>query len=853
MMSGEGDQMSLETMPTIDYELPQRVEGVEYLADLALDLRNTWDHATDEIWETLDPELWSLTRNPWLVLQTVSRTKLKKLANDSHFRAQALKRVEERKRRLDVPLWFAQNQAGSPLNCVAYFSMEFGLSEALPIYSGGLGNVAGDQLKAANDLGVPVVGVGLLYQQGYFRQYIDADGNQTALYPYNDPGQLPITPVRDAEGEWFRLPVNLPGGKLWLRAWKARVGRVMLYLLDSNDPANSPVYRGMTSELYGDGPEMRLRQEMILGIGGWRLLHGLGIIPDVCHLNEGHAAFAVLERARDFMESSGQPFAVALEATRAGNLFTTHTPVPAGFDRFTPVLMERYLKFYAERLLGIGMNDLMALGRKNPADSNEPFNMAYLAVRGSGAISAVSRLHGEVSRGIFQDLFERWPQSEVPIGYVTNGVHTPSWDSVQADRLWTEACGADRWRGAMESMGEKIRRLPESELWKMRCANRAELVDFTRRRLARDHAVAGNNHEQWVEHIFDPNYLTLGFARRFATYKRPNLLLHDPERLVKILTDAHHPVQLIIAGKAHPADTEGQAMVQEWVRFVRNRPEVRNHAVFLADYDMLLAEYLVQGVDLWINNPRRPWEACGTSGMKVLVNGGLNLSELDGWWAEAYAPEVGWALGDGQDHGEDRAWDAHEAEQLYTLLEREVIPAFYDRDHAGVPTTWVAKMRESMARLTPQFSANRAVREYTEKYYIPAAGAYRKRAGERGVLGKELVTWQERLRQRWSGLHFGNVEVETANGAHNFRVQAYLDDIDPDAVEIELYADASPSGAPARYKLTRGEPLVGAAKGWIYMAQVKTTRPAEDFTARMIPRHPEASIPLEAAEILWQR
>ena len=332
--------------------------------------------------------------------------------------------------------------------------MEFGLSEALPIYSGGLGNVAGDQLKAANDLGVPVVGVGLLYQQGYFRQFIDADGNQTALYPYNDPGQLQITAVRDAEGEWLRLAINLPGDKLWLRAWQAQVGRVRLYLLDSNDPANSPVYRGMTSELYGGGPEMRLQQELILGIGGWRLLQELGIKPEVCHLNEGHAAFAVFERARDFMADSGQPFAVALAVTRAGNLFTTHTPVPAGFDAFAPAMMRRYFRYYAENLLGIGIDDLMALGRKNPADSTEPFNMAYLAMRGSGAVNGVSRLHGEVSRGIFQDLFARWPRAEVPIGYVTNGVHTPTWDSLEADRIWTEACGPDRWRGTMESLGE---------------------------------------------------------------------------------------------------------------------------------------------------------------------------------------------------------------------------------------------------------------------------------------------------------------------------------------------------------------------------------------------------------------
>ncbi|HKD66149.1 MAG TPA: alpha-glucan family phosphorylase [Candidatus Binataceae bacterium] len=845
--------MNLQALAKLDYELlPQKFEGVEYLAELALDLRNTWDHGTDTVWKTLEPELWTLTRNPWLVLQTVSRTKLRTLAEDSALRSQVAGLVEERKRRLDTPLWFAQSHPNAALTCVAYFSMEFGLSEALPIYSGGLGNVAGDQLKAADDLGVPVVGVGLLYQQGYFRQFIDSEGNQTALYPYNDPGQLPISAVRDKDGEWLRLQVNLPGVRLWLRAWQAQVGRVMLYMLDSNDPANPPAYRGMTAELYGGGPEMRLQQELILGVGGWRLLHELGINPEVCHLNEGHAAFAVLERARSFMAESGQPFPVSLAVTRAGNLFTTHTPVPAGFDAFTPDMIGRYLKHYAEQQLHIGINDLLALGRRNPNDSNEPFNMALLAMRGSGAVNAVSRLHGEVSRGIFQDLFERWPRSEVPIGYVTNGVHTPTWDSLAADHIWTGACGQDRWRGTMGSLSNTIRNVSSAELWKMRCANRAELVEYVRQRLVVDRAARGSLDQNWVAHIFDSNSLTIGFARRFATYKRPNLLLHDPERLIKILTDPSRPVQLVIAGKAHPRDTAGQEMVRAWMQFVQ-RPDVRPHAAFLADYDMLLAEHLVQGVDLWINNPRRPWEACGTSGMKVLVNGGLNLSELDGWWAEAYASEVGWALGDGQDHGEDPAWDAHEAEQLYTLLEREVIPSFYDRDAAGMPVAWVAKMRESMARLTPQFSVNRALREYTENYYLPGAKAYCKRASEHGAIGKELVRWQDQLKRHWRALRFGDIHVETVNGAHHFQVHAYLNDLDADSVEVELYADDQHGGDGQRCRLVRGAPLVGATKGWTYTGQVKADRPASDYTARIIPRHPEAAIPLEAAEILWQR
>ena len=477
--------------------------------------------------------------------------------------------------------------------------MEFMLGEALPIYSGGLGNVAGDQLKAASDLGVPVVGVGLLYQQGYFRQVIDRDGVQQALYPYNDPGQLPITPVRHPNGEWLRLEIAAPGYSVWLRVWQARVGRVKLYLLDSNDPANPPAHRGITSELYGGGPELRLNQELILGIGGWRLLGALGIRPEVCHLNEGHAAFAVLERARTFMQETGQPFDVALAVTRAGNLFTTHTAVAAGFDRFSPGLIEQYLARYAQEKLGISLHELLALGRQNSDDATEPFNMAYLALRGSGAVNGVSRLHGEVSRHLFAPLFSRWPVDEVPVKHVTNGVHVPTWDSAAADDLWTEACGKDRWLGPIEPLDQDIRRIPDARLWELRTAGRQSLIDYIHTRLPQQLDASGRPARvvEDAKHLFDPNVLTLGFARRFATYKRPNLLLHDPSRLLRLLTNPQRPVQLIIAGKAHPADQPGQALIQEWIRFER-QPEVREHVVFLSDYDMLLAERLVQGVDV---------------------------------------------------------------------------------------------------------------------------------------------------------------------------------------------------------------------------------------------------------------
>ena len=834
--------------------LPTEVEGFDSLAELALDMRWSWNHATDGVWRTLDPMLWELTQNPWVVLQTVSRDQLERALGDPAFRKNVDDLLRAKRHATETPAWFQQHHPQAPLTCVAYFSMEFMLSEALPIYSGGLGNVAGDQLKAASDLGVPVVGVGLLYQQGYFRQEIDKDGAQQALYPYNDPGQLPITPLRHPNGEWLRLEIALPGYSVWLRAWQVQVGRVKLYLLDSNDAANIPIHRGITSELYGGGPELRLKQELLLGIGGWRLLRALGIHPEVCHLNEGHAAFAVLDRARSFMEETGQPFEVALAATRVGNLFTTHTAVAAGFDRFAPTLIEQFLGGYAQQRLGIKLHDLLALGRQNPNDSSENFNMAYLAIRGSGSVNGVSRLHGKVSRQLFEPLFPHWPADEVPVGHVTNGVHMPTWDSAPADDLWTGTCGKGRWLGTTENLEQDIRRVSDATLWQFRIAASKSLVEYARQRLSRQLAASGASPEavDGAKHLFNPNTLTLGFARRFATYKRPNLLLHDQQRLLRLLSNSQRPVQLIIAGKAHPADQAGQALIQEWVQFIR-RPETRSHVIFLSDYDMHLTERLVQGVDVWINTPRRPWEACGTSGMKVLVNGGINLSELDGWWAEAYTPEVGWALGDGQEHGDDPAWDAAEAEVLYDLLEREVIPEFYTRDASGIPTAWVKRMRESMARLTPRFSAERTVREYTEQHYLPAANDYHLRIANKGAVGKQMVDWQHAVDRNWRSLRFADVRVETNADHYVFEVEIFLNGLDPNAVRVELYADGIHGSDPLRQEMKCAGPLPDASRPYVYRATVPTTRPAKDYTARVIPQRSGAAVPLECAQILWQR
>ena len=838
---------------TYGHLLARDIAGFDSLVELALDMRSLWDHGADGVWRNLDLALWELTRNPWAILQTVSREKLQGLLADPGFRKGVDDLVQARRDAAAAPAWFQQTHPESPLTCVAYFSMEFMLSEALPIYSGGLGNVAGDQLKAASDLGVPVVGVGLLYQQGYFRQVIDKNGAQQALFPYNDPGQLPITPLRHANGEWLRLQLDLPGNPIWLRAWQAQVGRTTLYLLDSNDVANFPPYRGITSELYGGGPELRLQQELLLGIGGWRLLAALGLRPEVCHLNEGHAAFAVLERARHFMKEAEVPFEVALAVTRAGNVFTTHTAVAAGFDRFDPALIEQYLGTYAKDTLGISPQRLLALGRMNADDPSERFNMAYLALRGSRVANGVSRLHGEVSRKVFAPLFPGWPQHEVPVGHVTNGVHTPSWDSAEADALWTEACGKGRWLGTTHSLGPSIRCVPDSELWSFRNHARGFLVDYARERLSQLLTASGASREaiEVAKHVLDPAVLTLGFARRFATYKRPNLLLHDTARLMRLLTDPERPVQLILAGKAHPADRPGQDIIQQWTTFIRQSP-ARRHVIFLSDYDMLLMEKLVQGVDVWLNTPRRPWEACGTSGMKVLVNGGINLSELDGWWAEAYTPEVGWALGDGREHDDDPARDAIEAEALYDLLEREVIPEFYMRDERGIPVAWIARVRESMATLTPQFSSNRAVREYTEQCYLPAAAAYRERSADKGRIGVQVVNWQNALQQKWSTLRFGETRAET-NGAQNvFEISVHLGGLDPDAVRVELYADEHTESTPEGRAMERVSRIEGE-NGFVYRAAVPATRPAGDYTARIVPNHPGVSVPLEDTHILWQR
>lgn len=832
---------------------PELPDALSALEELALDLRWSWSHSTDALWEAIDKDTWHATGNPWLMLQTVSSERLAELAGNQTFLADLRQYSGARREALAAPSWCESCVNLSELGTVAYFSMEFGLSEALPLYSGGLGILAGDYLKTASDLGVPVAGVGLLFQRGYFRQSLDSRGRQIALFPYNDPLTLPVMPLRDNDDEWIRITLALPGREISLRCWEVVVGRNRLYLLDSNDPVNLPQDRGITGELYGGNTETRLQQELMLGVGGWKLLETIGADIKVCHLNEGHAAFATLARCASLMNRASISYDAARVAVRSGTLFTTHTPVAAAFDRFPIPLIRQYLTPLAANWK-IPIDAVMALGAEPQGAANGDFNMTNLAVRTAGAINGVAKSHEDVSRVLFTPLFPRWPIEELPVGHVTNGVHMPSWDSPAADKLWTQACGKERWRGGHEELEQLLRAVPDELLWECRCENRRHLIDDLRhwrhRQQARHGAMSKDGDD--IHAQFDPNALIVGFARRFTGYKRTNLLLHFPQRLIRLLTNPSRPVQLVFAGKADPRDTEGLAMIEEWTRFLRDPALGNGHVVFVEDYDMAVAASLTAGVDVWINTPRRPWEACGTSGMKVLVNGGLNLSVLDGWWAEAYQPALGWAVGGNSapEHGTE--WDLRDAESLYSLLENEVIPQFFERDETGIPRRWVAHMRESMAQLTPAFSSNRMLREYLESYYLPLARQYADRTGNGAALARELAAWTQRVETGFPGTRVVGPNYIATD--HGWRASAlvYIDGLHREDLRVELYANPlHPGGIPERIEMDMTESLTGAVQGFHYETLFTTGRPLSDYTLRLLPVHAAAAVPLECPTIKW--
>jgi starch phosphorylase len=739
--------------------LPARLAALE---ELAYNLRWSWDHGTISLFRRLDRDLWEESgHNPVLMLGGISQERLQEAAQDEAFLAH-LDRIaaELRDYVAGAGAWHQKTFGASAQPLVAYFSMEFGLTECLPIYSGGLGILAGDHLKSASELGVPLVGVGLLYQKGYFRQYLTAEGWQQERNPINDFSVLPVRPLHGQDGQPVRVGVELAGRTLVLRPWRAQVGRVTLVLLDSNIPENPPDLQDITDELYGGDAQLRLQQEIALGIGGVLTLQALGMTPRVFHMNEGHCAFLGLARASALMREQQLSFGEAMEVVAASGIFTTHTPVPAGIDVFAPDLMERHFAPLRQGL-GLSREQLLDLGRVHPGQTAEPFNMAVLAIRTAGFVNGVSRLHGSVSRAMWQEVWPGVPVDEVPIVHVTNGVHPQSWISEDMRNLYDRYLGP-RWAEEpgdtrVWARGEQI---PGEELWRTHERRRERLVAFARRRLAAQLRARGVGMAEiaQAQEVLDPDALTIGFARRFATYKRGALLLRDPARLQRILNAPGRPVQILFAGKAHPKDEPGKELIRQIIQQARS-PELRRRIVFLEDYDQVVARYLVQGADVWLNTPRRPLEASGTSGMKAAFNGALNLSVPDGWWDEAFSHRTGWAIGKGEDYRDLEYQDRVEAGALYDLLENDVVPLFYSRGADGLPRGWIELMKSAMGALCPVFNTNRMVHQYVMRGYAPAQERRERLEADACRRARALAAWKQRVRQAWGAVRVTGVEV----------------------------------------------------------------------------------------------
>jgi starch phosphorylase len=727
---------------------PALPPSLSRLTELAHNIVWSWEPIVRAVFRRLDQNLWrDCGYNPVLMLGRVSQAALKKAAADPRYLAlyrMACDTYDARVRKGALP-------ADGKL--IAYFSAEYGLTECLPVYSGGLGVLSGDHLKSSSDQDYPLVGLGLLYQQGYFRQILNPDGWQQERYPLNDFYTLPISPVKDASGQDLKVTVKLPTGNVFIQVWKLDVGRITLYLLDTNIPENVlPQDRDITDSLYGGDTDTRIRQEIVLGIGGMRALNAMGLKPTVFHMNEGHSAFLSLEQIRLYMRNERLKFDEALESARASNVFTTHTPVPAGIDLFDPGLMYHYFSEYCAEV-GIDFQQLMALGRRNVFDRDERFSMAVLALNTSAYRNAVSRLHREVSQEMFHDLWPQLPVWEVPITSITNGVHLPSWLNGDLASLYDQYLQPD-WRERFNdpSIWEQVADIPDEELLEGHRRRKRRLVNFVR---ARQHAAALRRQASASEvrraaEVLDPNAFTIGFARRFATYKRATLLFRDVERLKRILLNKEMPVQVIIAGKAHPKDQPGKSFIREIVQLSRD-PDLWKHVVFLEDYDIKVGRELVQGVDLWLNNPRRGEEACGTSGMKAAINGVLNLSILDGWFDEAYEQSGGWAIGEREPYSEDQ--DALHASAIYYLLENEIVPMFYER-REQTPREWIRRVKQSLMYISPQFDCRRMVHEYMTELYEPAHAQRVRITKSEYQMVRERAQWNSRVREVWERVRF---------------------------------------------------------------------------------------------------
>jgi starch phosphorylase len=837
--------------------LPPRLQA---LNKLSLNLRWSWDHPAIELFRTLDPDLWEETgHNPRLILGRIDQKRLVELSADEAFLAQMDRASADLDQYLAGAGWFAGAHPEAKDIRIAYFSAEFGLTECVPNYAGGLGILAGDHLKSASDLGLPLTGVGLLYQGGYFHQYLNADGWQQETYPINDFHNLPIQPVQDGPEKPLMVHIGFPGRRLAAQVWKAQVGRVPLYLLDTNVAENTEEDRKVTGALYGGDRELRIQQEIVLGIGGLLALQALGIRPTVCHMNEGHSAFLGPERTRMIMGELGLPYRDARQVAAAGNIFTTHTPVAAGFDRFDPALVDKYFREYCKGL-GLSIDQFLAYGRQNPSDSGEPLNMAYMASRHSSYTNGVAKLHGKVTRKMAQPMWPGYPLDEVPIGSVTNGIHTRSWISMEMSALLDRYLGP-RWgeKPLDTALWQRVDRIPDQELWRVHQIRRERLVQYARTRLAAQVRQRGGTDAEITEAagVLAPDALTIGFARRFATYKRATLLLRDVERLKRILTDPKRPVQILFAGKAHPSDNEGKELIRQVIRFARD-PQVRHNVVFLEDYDISVARYLVQGVDVWLNTPRRPNEASGTSGMKLLANGGLNLSILDGWWDEAYDRQVGWAIGSGEEYSNADYQDQVESAALYHILENDVVPLFYDCDAAEIPHGWLAKVKASMKRLSPIYSTNRMVAEYAERFYIPAASRHLRLATDKGRV-QSVMDWRKRLHIHGPEVRITQVEVD--GGASEFQVgskvkvraRVSLGALAPGDVRVQAYYGL----LNADKQIGHGEHVdlaLGQSSGTdrVYEGEVECGQTGScGFSVRVVPFHEDVLIPYELAWVQW--
>jgi starch phosphorylase len=837
-------------------------EPLQPLKKLAANYRWTWDHESRNIFRAINKQLWhQFNHNPELFLNSLSHERLAQLAHDAAFVARLNRAVEGLDKYLADGTWFGKTYPeliGKAT--IAYFCAEFGISESLPIYSGGLGILAGDHLKAASDLGIPLVGVGLLYNRGYFRQRLTPDGWQQEIYPEYDFYQMPLTLIRDETEQPLRIAVELPDRVVTCQLWRAEVGKIPLFLLDSNVLENAPQDQDITDTLYGGDEEMRIRQEIILGVGGMRALKAVGISPTVCHMNEGHAAFLTVERIRQFMEEHNCDYRTARKVVVSGNVFTTHTPVPAGFDLFQPHMLERYMGKTLEKA-GIPFADFVKMGRIDPENEGEAFNMALLAMSNANHVNGVSKLHAAVTRSMFGDKWPGYPESEVPVIPVTNGIHTMSWVSAPMADLFDNYLGVG-WRRNPEvpEAWSNVDAIPEDELWAVREHQRNELVRYIRKRMQLDREQRTLNRPDWslLTTVLDPRVLTIGFARRFATYKRGSLMLRDRERIKSLLFHSERPVQIVIAGKAHPRDEAGKKIIQDLVNFI-NKEGAGSRMVFLEDYDMRVARMMVQGVDLWLNNPRRPYEASGTSGMKVVPNGGLNCSVLDGWWDEGFDPSVGWAIGDRTQSIDEGHQDWLDSVALYGLIENEIAPLFYHRVDGGVPKGWVQMMKRSIKKLAPEFSTSRMVRDYTTTSYAPAAEAYLRLIDNGLARATSAREWRDRVRDAWGQVRVVNVSdsarvVNSMGGRIDLRAQVALGSLTPEDVRVQAVVGKI---GPNR-ELTQTSPqdlALGSGVDGLYNYEgsiVAEIPGYQGYTVRVVPKHEDVSVPNELSLVAWE-